>query len=156
MIVDWKHFTFFVAKHWNLLWFRRQNLNFFVADCMPEWRVTGVEKSKNLSVADCIPEFSVSALKKVKFFQSTITYAVFLLFFIPNKPKIRLFNAENPIFSRTNYHPKIDPRFWKSVFSHPHGTPKTGFRARFPLKNFRQRFSGTSFSGGPRYKNELF
>ena len=69
-----KIFYFFCGETLKSVVTSTTKFNFFVADCMPEWRVTGDEKSKSLSVADCIPEFSVSALKKVKFLWSTITY----------------------------------------------------------------------------------
>ena len=69
-----KIFYFFCGETLKSVVTSTTKFNLFVADCMPEWRVTGYEKSKTLSVADCIPEFSVSALKKVKFLWSTITY----------------------------------------------------------------------------------
>ena len=79
------------------------------------------------------------AAKNVKCFQSTITYAVFYFFFHPkydfSRSKIQYFPVQNITKKLSSDHENL-------CFRIPTGPQKSGFRARFPLKNFRQTFSG--------------
>ena len=65
-------------------------------------------------------------------------------FFIATKTsKFRLFKVRKQKIFRTEFGTKNDLRPSKPVFSHSHGTPKTGFRAPLPPKIFPATVCGT-------------
>ena len=75
--------------------------------------------------------------------QRVSTISSFYFFNATKTSKFRLFKVRKQKIFRTEFGTKNDLRPSKPVFSHSHGTPKTGFRAPLPPKIFPATVCGT-------------